>query len=98
VTGDVGKVTGADAPQFEFSTAVVVVVAVVAALAGDWEVEIAHAATCVVPPTELNRMTSPSREIAKHISSPTMARTILFTTTPSYERMHPMSMDLTDET
>jgi len=44
MTGELGNVADADAPQFEFATGAVVVVAVELASAGDWEFEMAHAA------------------------------------------------------
>ena len=61
-----GNVAEAAAPQFEFDVGAVVVV-VLFELVMDWAWWFANtqAATCVVPPTLLVRMTSPSSAIAK---------------------------------
>jgi hypothetical protein len=97
MTGELGNVTGADAPQSGLGAGAVVVV-VELDLDGSWIVDIAQEMACEVPPTVLNRMTIPSREAAKHIRSPTMASTTLFTTTPNSERMDSTAMDLIEET
>jgi hypothetical protein len=87
LTGELGNVTEAAAPQFGFATSVgVVVVVVEPALAGGWIVDIAQAATWAVPPTVLNRMTSPSSAAAKQTKGATISSTILFTTTLTLQR------------
>jgi hypothetical protein len=87
LTGELGNVTKVAAPQSEFETSVVVVVVVVEpALAGGWIVDRAQAAAWAVPPTVLNRMTSPSSATAKQSKGATISSTILFTTTLTLQR------------
>jgi hypothetical protein len=97
MTGEPGNVADADAPQAGFGAGAVMKV-VESDFDGSWFVDIAQDMACEVPPTELNRTTSPSREAVEHIRSPTMARTILFTATPNSERMHATAMELNEET
>jgi hypothetical protein len=87
LTGELGNVAEAAAPQLEFETSVVVVVVVVEpALAGGWIFDRAQASAWAVPPTVLNRMTSPSSATAKQTNGATISSTILFTTTLTLQR------------
>lgn len=95
LTGELGNVTEAAAPQFGFETRVVVViVAVEPALAGGWIFDIAQAAAWAVPPTALNRMTSPSRATAKQTNGATISSTNLFTTTLTLQRKGPAAREV----
>ena len=94
-TGELGNVTRAAAPQSGFETSVVVVVVVVEpALAGGWILDIAQTAAWAVPPTVLNRMTSPSRDTAKQTNGATISSTSLFTTTLTLQRKSSAALEV----